>query len=404
MRIGYTQACDLTGYPVTHAHAIQRVANQMNHVIIFRAVGSHCTLLLEEGYATKGFRIDTKSCDWGPMRGFVCVDPRLSKGGLGKVAFNTAATREAVTGAVREDAIGGLGDGEEEENPANLPNSWKAGALPLVISRARYAELAASGLHGRAELGHVVGISTDASGNVKFPWRLIPMKICKRVAAYAAACAGESECEVPDDSYGIFVDKGKGFTQHVPPVLGAGGSIHVSGYEALLGLTNPGTQGYGYRACVTGDYDLFAVWPREEDQERGHPRPVLVGSQPWDQRTVSAVGNRENAHHYQHYQLGNITRRIRLIKVMLNSALQSGDSGKYTGGMMVHHSDEIGNPSPGLRKTLDESFPLLTFIPDLPPRAVENRPDFKEMAALCRRRHYFLDLREEWREDATIMP
>lgn len=417
MLIGTTQACELTGFPVTHAQAIQRVADQMNHVIIFRAVGAHCTLLLEEGYATKGFRIDTKSCDWGPMRGFVCVDPRLSKGGLGKVDFNTAATREALTGAKREDAIGGLA--EEDEPEEAVLGRWTAGAMPLVISAARYADLNAGrdSLGGSAALnGHVVGVATDAAQRARFPWRLIPTKVCANVAAYREACV-----KLPVGGYGIFVDKNRAVPfKQLLPGMPDGAGIRVSGYDALLGLINPGTQAYGYRACVTGDYDLFAVWPKKEGLERGHPRPSVneintrrnrmgladdkfEASPDWDERTVSAFRGRENAHHYQHYQLGNITRRIRLVKVMLNTVLQSGDSGKYTGGMMVHHSDEIGNPSPGLRKSLDESFPLIAFIPRCVPHGLRNKPEFKEFVTKCGGMGFYLDLRDEWRDDPDIV-
>src|ERR1043165_2425372 len=90
-------AFEETGMPTMHSGAIQDVADRTGHAIMFRAVGKQSTRLLEEGYAAKGFRIDTKSCDWGPMRGFVCVDPRLSKvgGDAAKRDFNRHYTTEA---------------------------------------------------------------------------------------------------------------------------------------------------------------------------------------------------------------------------------------------------------------------------------------------------------------------
>ena len=117
------------------------MADRLNYAILFRPVGAHCTRLLEESYAAKGFRIDTKSCDWGPMRGFVCVDPRLSKGGRGKEAANRAYTAEALRGEVRHDAIGGLdmthvGDAPPELTGAGRADmdEWAAGCKPIVIS------------------------------------------------------------------------------------------------------------------------------------------------------------------------------------------------------------------------------------------------------------------------------
>jgi hypothetical protein len=93
--------------PRRHAWAIQDLADRLDHMIIFRAVGKQATRLLEEGYAAKGFRIDTKSSDWGPMSGFVCVDPRFSKYAGEKVAANAGHAAEALRGAIRQDAVGG---------------------------------------------------------------------------------------------------------------------------------------------------------------------------------------------------------------------------------------------------------------------------------------------------------
>ena len=72
-------AVNHVGYPLSHAKAFQRVANQKRCIIMGRAVGSACTGLIEEGYASKGFHCKAKSCNWGPMAGFVVEDPNLTK-------------------------------------------------------------------------------------------------------------------------------------------------------------------------------------------------------------------------------------------------------------------------------------------------------------------------------------
>ena len=82
------------GMPIEHAKAIGLVAQRKKCVIMFRATGPVCTALLEEGYDTKGYRIHSKSCDWGPMAGFVMLDPRLNKTGDPKK--NRNPTREAL--------------------------------------------------------------------------------------------------------------------------------------------------------------------------------------------------------------------------------------------------------------------------------------------------------------------
>lgn len=383
-----TDAADEAGYPMIHVQRIQQVANQMDHVIMFRSVGRACKMLLEEGYATKGFRIDTKSSDWGPMSGFVCADPRLSKGGSGAdvVKANSHATREAVSGSVRVDAVGDLP--EDSTQVEALMKEWTGGAKPLVISARRFEWLTTNGGLGSPadDRGHKFGIS-EHKGQ-KLPWRLIPARVCANVPGYTAACG-----PLPEGGYGIFVDRGKLPFRQMLPGLASEVGLKVSGYEPLLGLINPGTSRYGYRACVTGDYDLFGVWPPKTTADLRVNR-----LQNPDARFVDKFKGKEKQHHHQHYLLGNITPRINLIKVLLNTALQHGDSGKYTGGQMVHHSDEIGNPSPGLVKQLHECFPILAFTPgSRMVQLLQNEQDFIRFTRSCQDA-YVPALREEWKK------
>ncbi len=392
-------AMQATGMPLTHAEPIQDVADRTGHAILFRAVGTQSTRLLEEGYAAKGFRIDTKSCDWGPVRGFVCVDPRLSKvgGDANKRDDNQRYTIEALEGRIRHDATGGL-DVEALGEDAVLTD-WMAGCKPVVISGSRYLELVHAGLGGTTNSAGIVrGVSTDKTTRVRLPWALIPIARCMQVRGFAAACG-----DVPEGAYGVFVDYNvtdPAFTQFRPESVPA---IRVLGYEAILGLINPGTENYGYRACVTGDYDLFAVWPPERQAGAFGMRTNL------DVRIVDRYRELNptttTAHHKQHYKLGNITARLETIKVLLNTAFIGG--GGFPGGNLVHHSDEVGNPSPGLKKTLLESFPLLGFMPrhtwrQAQPRfltpgfCIKNTLDFSNVVRLCRASGIAPDLRPEW--------
>jgi hypothetical protein len=115
------------GMPMPHKAAFLTVAAQQKCVIMVRATGPTCHGPLSEGYDTKGYRIHGKSCDWGPMAGFVMRDPRLNKYGLGKAKFNRAKHKEA------------LYDDHEGQG-------WKASTTPLKISLARIQWLAAKGL------------------------------------------------------------------------------------------------------------------------------------------------------------------------------------------------------------------------------------------------------------------
>lgn len=75
------EACTLTGIPKLHADAFQEVADRENCMIASRAVGKYPTGLILEGYSSKGFHNKAKSCNWGPMAGFVLTDARFTKAG-----------------------------------------------------------------------------------------------------------------------------------------------------------------------------------------------------------------------------------------------------------------------------------------------------------------------------------
>jgi hypothetical protein len=75
------EACIETGIPETHADAFQEVANREKCMIASRAVGKYATGLILEGYSSKGFHNKAKSCNWGPMAGFVLTDARFTKAG-----------------------------------------------------------------------------------------------------------------------------------------------------------------------------------------------------------------------------------------------------------------------------------------------------------------------------------
>jgi hypothetical protein len=74
-------AAHLVGMPWEHAEIFMQIARQEKCVISSRQLGRVCTGLMRGGYDTKGFRMKSKSCGFGPMAGFICVDERLHKKG-----------------------------------------------------------------------------------------------------------------------------------------------------------------------------------------------------------------------------------------------------------------------------------------------------------------------------------
>ena len=57
-------------------------------IISSRTPGGAGLDLINTGYDLKGFQIKAKSCDWGPMAGFICQLPFLNKAGSAKISYN----------------------------------------------------------------------------------------------------------------------------------------------------------------------------------------------------------------------------------------------------------------------------------------------------------------------------
>ena len=76
------------GFPKEVSKAFQKAADQLNCVIWSRVPGKACTTLIDEGYNLKPFYVHGKSCNWGPMAGFVCQLPALNKAGTSKMDYN----------------------------------------------------------------------------------------------------------------------------------------------------------------------------------------------------------------------------------------------------------------------------------------------------------------------------
>ncbi|MFY7909659.1 MAG: anthrax toxin-like adenylyl cyclase domain-containing protein [Emticicia sp.] len=86
------------GIPLHDAQVFQKVAKEQRAVIMTRTPGLACGMLLEQGYDAKSFWVKSKSCSWGPMAGFVCLDPMLNKsmikGALDNMAYATHSLTE----------------------------------------------------------------------------------------------------------------------------------------------------------------------------------------------------------------------------------------------------------------------------------------------------------------------
>lgn len=290
-------ACDKTGIPLLHAQAFQEVANETDTVIASRAVGIYATGLILEGYASKGFHNKAKSCNWGPMAGFVLDDPKFTK--VGGTAKGQAGQIDALQHAIEEGAT----------------------AVPLYISENRRKWLVDK------TLIKFFDFESDANGSRLYysyaPWgprlnfKLKPER------------GGDRPEGATADMWSVWYRSAD--SQAVGRPTGNAQWTRVMAMRDPL-CTIPATD---YRAATTGDYDLFAAWASNA-QYRPDTR---------DKRLVNHAKLEDNIRNNratgEHLHLGNITLRLCRLRFHLNRAFRRRG---YTGGDMVHHSDEGGRP------------------------------------------------------------
>ncbi len=331
----------ITGMPHEHAVCFQAVADQTGCVISSRAVGKYCTSLLLEGYATKGFHNKAKTCDWGPMAGFVLSDPRFTKRGASRDAMQAQTTdiRSALAAHGSETPLY-VTDGRRKElevyAPAGLGCIHRAGGS---INEMLYTAAPPAG----GQMRFVLRRTFDAPGaSGKQLWAVL----------YGP---GETQFS-PDVTRGDL----RSTAERLLPVM------------AMVDPDCPARVRATYRAATTGDYDLFAVFPpADQYNRRGLDRRRVPDSDMHRIKDMSA----EDPH------LGNITARIAQVKNLLNAFISGAG---YAGGDCVHHSDEAGRPF-----VSSIEYPFIAFVPNMPGAyAVCNQGELREFLGLLRFRYY----------------
>lgn len=345
-------AIGAAGMTKEHARAFQEIADAFTCIIMSRSVNLDCTGLIEEGYASKGFKVKAKSCNWGPMAGFVLADPRLTK--LGPLAEDKE----------KKEIIKAFGD--------------KAGTTKVLISDVRlqylieqkklYSDAKPSVFN--ANLGDLInkpqfdcyGIPKDSEGktekNFALQFRLkrenVELKSGNFKPMWAIYYAPRVEgVEWDNNQY----KKNESTEKKLIPVLAMTNPTHVESHQGEKDLEE-------YQKALTGDYDLFAVLPVNGDQltesEKASLKDecIFYDKNGWDLRHVKVGITKDNEQllKNEHKNLGNITVRLSILMDSLNSKMQEYD--KYKGRNMIHHSDEAGRP---FEPELD--FPVIAFVP-----------------------------------------
>ena len=330
-----------TGIPKSHIAAFQSVANAKNCVIMSRAVGASCTQLIEEGYASKGFHVKAKSCNWGPMAGFVLEDPNLTKRGPSERGKQSSDLKHAI-------------------------EDWNASSTPLYISTARCKKLLSDGTitkRGGDDRAMVVsGTQTDSSSDG-------PDRVLRRYFFKLEQVASTQ------------LKNGIGTHMYAVKYVDPGKAVHSSDVEDeghVHAMCNPpglGGTAAGVRGAVTGDYDLFSL-----AIHKGLYAPGTMNNRGTDARMISVKGLEQNIKAKksdvgEDVHLGNMTGRLHQMRAALNSAFQGAG---YTGGNMVHHSDEAGRPFVD-----DVDLPVFAVVPkEAKPFALSDLGDVREFFSM----------------------
>ena len=298
------------------------------------------------------------------MAGFVMRDPRLNKYGIRKEVFNRDKHHEAL-----------YADKEGQ--------GWYASTTPLKISAARITWLRNQGLITTiAKGGRLDGVAEHPSG-IRFNYSLIadignPMLFGVYVNHNPKPGEWKQERSPTDN-----VNYHPNFGQQ---------------YESLLAMTNPPAhRSYpagNYLNAITGDYDLFAVWPFVRDYDASaygadhRPLGTVKGSLTKAEKDNIEHLERNFTTGGQGTKLGNITPRIYMICQLINSIIAKQQ--------VLWHSDEAARPF------LDDvDLPVIAFTPAGNFFGIETIFDFKVFIAYCEQAGIKVTLSNAWAQNVS---
>jgi hypothetical protein len=294
------------------------------------------------------------------MAGFVMRDPRLNKYGMTKADFNRRKHHEALVA--------------DEEN-----QGWLADTTPLKITVDRIAWLKKHEYITVAQHGdRMDGVATHPTG-ISFRYSLIREQ---------------------GDLYGVYFDNTDPNRRWVQEKGGTVVRYHRkygASYEPMLAMTNPpGHRQFHeehYKNAITGDYDLFAIWPFAAGYDPGaygldhRPLGTVRGSNSPQERANVDQLERNFTTQGQGTKLGNITPRIYLVCQLINSIV---------GRHVLWHSDEAARPF------LDDvDLPVMAFAPSGAFLGVDTIDDFKLLIVACETEGIRVSLSNAWAQDPT---
>jgi hypothetical protein len=340
------------GFPKLHVDAFKAVACRNKSVISSRELNPLCTDLVLEGYAAKGFHIKAKTCDWGPMAGFVPEDYRFTKG------------KQKL---------------EDQKRDLEKAFGHHANCVPLFISEERFQKLLKCRLmKATSQKARVCEVTANPEGGANFQFTLVKLMV------------PPPGCDTT--MWGINYHPQQSEEPCTARRVKPGEVPKWPGLRPVYGMTNPTPEEkLGVKAAVAGDYDLWCVFPHSslggsgiadrlmplranlvsgqrpgatmqkllhqfgdaEDHRPAQPGKVVSGQAASAKLIFGSSADRAKlADEKEDKHLGNISHAIMKIRNELNAACGS------KAGNVVQHSDYGGNPF----ATID--FPLIFFVPD----------------------------------------
>lgn len=274
------------GFPEAVTRAFLKTADAADSMVSTRVPGEATTQLIQERYDLKGYRIKAKSCNWGPMSGFLCKLPPFNKKGELNMAGNLKANKNYC-----------------EYLKTDYIKKYEDAFVPLKISETRKQDFLSATKNPpkvKTNGNRIYGIAQNhpTSPTVVMEFLLIKEGQGKKslwnvyygnVYTHPALKTGPNTgLQDPQGRFSLYEFPAL-LNNYSPPKTGPAGSeftaAEVADLKTLLGqinglpqrnnsttthylegIQNPyppySTNETKYLNAVTGDYDLFAVWPK----------------------------------------------------------------------------------------------------------------------------------------------
>lgn len=382
------------GISDAHARSFLEVAKQQGCVILTRTPGKACLIPLAEGYDAKGFHIKGKSCDWGPMAGFLCAEPLFNKKGGEGAASNAHCHNLSLTQAFDQKY---RWDEKLKKEVPIADTGVRSGLVALEISERRRAWLIDNKYITlkKSSQDRCAGETPVPNAGATLQWMMQRDPKTARWTVYfepksveAAMAKVKTDLKQPQE-----LAEWTEYNKLVASMSAANATGEYAGYRPVMALTNPYppfAAPLTYLNAVTGDFDLFAVWPRKGKEADFRVR--IGGMQ--QGTTAGDIDRAEKASSIGRV-VGNISNGVYLIDQLLNAVMVAQTRQDKVN--RVFHSDEGGRPGIG---AIDGS---VAFVPPAAPDTTgkvhyfpDKSPEFPAFVLGCARAGFTIFLNNGW--------